>query len=148
MIKSKRWIGPIPSVSGGICGEPGDLFYHPGGPCPAWGGYSPMRVGISWSEFCQLAEGGKTTDLWDESWKAHMSETRLRFAPDGWYVEAPVERLAWRCVSIAKDALRDHNTEAQILALGITAEELEEAKKELVVYQAYQADHNTFACQD
>jgi hypothetical protein len=109
-----RWIGPIPEIL--VPGrEDCDLWYHPGGPAPAWGGYCPIPEGtVSWH-----SRWGWETDRWT----AHTCDTRLRRTKHGWYVEAPIRR-ANRCLVIAEDALRAGRTRDQMMALGIYPEEI------------------------
>ncbi len=145
-MSATRWVGPIPTIfiEKGP-GKPGDTFYHPGGPAPKWGGYSPVRTDLDWAKFCELALAGKTAQLWDDQWSAHTAETRLKFSPEGWYVECPADRLAMRCVYIAEAALRDGTSRDELLQLGITEEEIAKAEDEMRFDSVLRADHDALS---
>lgn len=137
-----RWIGPIPTRIIEPDDYVDDCMYHPGGPVPTCGGYRPVRVDMGWREFCALALESKTLKMWDDEWCAHTSPTRLRYRPEGWYVEAPSDRLAWRCVSIAMDAIRDGYGEAAVTRIGVTREEVRQAFIELNTDPVIRSDHD------
>ncbi len=128
--ETTRWIGPVPTIILKKEDWEQEVFYHPGGPAPKWGGYKPRRTG-DWGNFCDLAVKGETLKLWDDQWVAHVAPTRLRFTPEGWYIEAPAERVSMRCVYIAEGALRDGVSKQELLKLGISQEEIELGEKEL-----------------
>jgi len=125
-----RLIGPIPAS---YCSPvEGDVFAHPGGPAPRWGGYSPLpvEVPLSWlspeiqslvtqSGTCWGPEG---RSIRGTVYTAHTTDTLLVLATDGWYVAAPA-RPCRRAVTIAVDALRDGATVPD----GLLAEEAAEA---------------------
>jgi hypothetical protein len=131
-----RWIGPIAEIALQREGEcdgwrGGSQHDHPGGPAPVWGGYRPgLRSDIvshtDWWRMSDEAGDDLSAYPYGDVWSAHMGVSHLRRDTDGWYVQAPM-RLAGRCVRIAEDALRDGATRQQIMGLGISEEEVDEA---------------------
>jgi len=109
-----RLIGPIPAS---YCSPvEGDVFAHPGGPAPRWGGYSPLQVDVplSWlsSEIQSLVTqpgtcwGPEGRSIRGTLFQAHTTDTLMVLATDGWYVAAP-SRPCRRAVTIAVEALKD-----------------------------------------
>ena len=122
-----RWIGPIPSVD--LEDDDDDAaYYHPGGPAPAWGGYRPVPVHMTWGAFKAAAAAEVAAIV---AWKAHTTETRLALTVEGWYVEAPDDRASYRCTRIAIGAIQDGRSDTEILALGISAAEIDSARTEV-----------------
>lgn len=125
-----RLIGPIPAS---YCSPvEGDVFAHPGGPAPRWGGYAPLpvEVPLSWlsAEVQALVTqpgtcwGSEGRSLRGTIYRAHTTDTLLMLAHDGWYVAAPA-RPCRRAVIIAVEALKDGAT----VPGGLLAEEATEA---------------------
>lgn len=108
-----RLIGPIPASYCSPVEE--GVFAHPGGPAPAWGGYSPLQVDVplSWlsPEIQDLVTqpgtcwGSEGQSLRGTLFQAHTTDTLLVLAADGWYVAAPA-RPCRRAIVIGLDALR------------------------------------------
>ena len=124
-----RLIGPIPAS---YCSPvEDDVFAHPGGPAPRWGGYAPLpvEVPLSWlsAEIQALVTqegtcwGNEGRSLRGVLFRAHTTDTLLLLAYDGWYVAAPA-RPCRRAVTIAVEALKDG-----AVVCGLMAEEAAEA---------------------
>jgi hypothetical protein len=124
-----RWIGPIPEMYRDET-APDDPWAHPGGPAPAWGGYSPVPVELTAEEW-EAADADALARV--RLWRAQTSPTRLlRTEREEWYVEAP-RRHSRRCVEIAIRAIWDGRDEREILALGISRSEIDAARRECAV---------------
>lgn len=127
-----RLIGPIPTS---YCSPvEDDVFAHPGGPAPRWGGYAPILVEapLSWLSIevqalvtqpgtCWSSEG---RSLRGTIYRSHTTDTLLILAADGWYVAAPA-RPCRRAVTIAVEALKDGDK----VPAGLLAEEIAEAQR-------------------
>lgn len=127
-----RLIGPIPASYRPRVED--NAFTHPGGPAPAWGGYSPLPVFVplSWlsAEVQALVTqpgtcwGSEGRSLRGAIYRAHTTDTLLVLAYDGWYVGAPA-RPCRRAVTIAVEALKD----GAKVPTGLLVEEVTEAQR-------------------
>lgn len=133
-----RLIGPVPSHYSGP--TEGDVFAHPGGPCPAWGGYRPVPVDVplSWlsAGIQELVTqpgtcwGSEGRSLRGSLYRPHNSDssTLLIHATDGWYIACPA-RPTRRGVSIALDCLREEWPAGLAQIAGLLPEEVAEAQR-------------------
>lgn len=127
-----RLIGPIPASYTSPVED--DVFAHPGGPAPRWGGYAPilMDVPLSWLSPEILAVVSSPGTCWGSGgrsirgplYRAHTTDTLLiREGSERWYVAAPA-RPCRRAVTIAVEALRDGSK-----VCGLLSEEAAEAQR-------------------
>lgn len=127
-----RLIGPIISSWTGPSED--DVFAHPGGPCPAWGGYRPLPVEVPLSWLAPDVQeivtqpgtcwGSEGRSLRGDLYRAHTTDTLLIRASDGWYVACPA-RPCRRAVTIGVEALYDRHP----LPGGLLSEEVAEAQR-------------------
>lgn len=125
-----RLLGPIPAGTD-IVADDSDMWQHPGGPRPAWGGYAPIAVDEAGEQalreqrpdVVRLLAGDFTSAYW-----AHTTGTILIERGGSWYVLCP-ERPSRRAVVIACDALREGRRDALASLIGLRPDEAEQAEK-------------------
>lgn len=126
-----RLLGPIPSGTDMEPSAEGDMWQHPGGPRPAWGGYAPIAV----DEDGEQALREQRPDVvrlvagdFSGVYTAHTTGTVLIERGGVWYVLCP-ERPSRRAVVIACDALREGRRDALAHLIGLRPDEAEQAEK-------------------
>ena len=126
-----RLLGPIPAGTDMEPSAEGDMWQHPGGPRPAWGGYAPIAVNEAgeqvlreqWPDVVRLVAGN-----FSGVYMAHTTGTVLIERSGAWYVLCP-ERPSRRAVVIACDALREGRRDALASLIGLRPDEAEQAEK-------------------
>lgn len=125
-----RILGPIPAGTD-IIADDSDMWQHPGGPRPAWGGYAPIPV----DEAGEQALREQRPDVvrlvagdFAGVYTAHTTGTVLIERSGAWYVLCP-ERPSRRAVVIACDALREGRRDALASLIGLRPDEAEQAEK-------------------
>lgn len=126
-----RILGPIPAGTDMEPSAEGDMWQHPGGPQPAWGGYAPIAVDevgeqalrAQRPDVVRLVAGDFSGVYW-----AHTTSTILVRRGGAWYVLCP-ERPSRRVVVIACDALREGRRDALASLIGLRPDEAEAAEK-------------------
>lgn len=126
-----RLLGPIPAGTDMEPSAEGDMWQHPGGPRPAWGGYAPIAVDEAGEQALREQRPDVVRLLagdFSGVYTAHTTETILMERAGAWYVLCP-ERPCRRAVVIACDALREGRRDALAGLIGLRPDEAEAAER-------------------